>query len=94
MADVSRPPRASRQQPYHQAEALSDADPVLQEIVLFGDGSSWHYVPPGSLHDQLSRLRIPITNARSEGTPSHSNARQYASFGAGNEPSTTNRPGV
>jgi hypothetical protein len=67
MSDISRPPRASRQAPYHPAEALSDADPVAQEIAIFGDGSSWHWPPVGSLHDQLA-THLRLTKARSEGT--------------------------
>jgi hypothetical protein len=59
-----------------------------------GNGELDHYVPPGSLHDQLGLRHVPLTRSRSETTASHSNARQFAEFGAGNIPSATNRPGV
>ena len=80
------------------AERASDALPRQSGIVTMNDGSATHYVPPGSLHDQLGLgsqvLHAPLPTGTSEGTEATSNQQKWGSMGAGNEPSATNRPGV
>ena len=85
---------SSRQQPYHQAEALSDADPQRAGIVEMGDRSLQRYLAPGSLHEQLGTSRVPLTTARSEGSAATSDQRNWGSYGGSNEPSITNKAGV
>ncbi len=94
MTDISRPPKSSRQQPWSWAEALSDAKPVEQEIVIMGDGSMHNYVAPGSLHDQLGREHVSLTRARSEGSAATHDQQTWGEFGGSNQPSEHNKPGV
>lgn len=94
MTDISRPPMASRQQPYGIGEALSDAQPAEHQIVEMGDGSLQHYVAPGTLNDQLGSSRVPLTTARSEGTAASADARNWNSRGSENEPGLRNKPGI
>lgn len=87
-------------QPTNQswAEDISDAKPMQSGIVEMNDGSMNHYTPPGSLHDQLGiqsqMLHAPLPTGTSEGTEATSNQQKFGSFGAVNEPSATNKPGV
>lgn len=93
MTNVSQPPRATRQQPFDWSEAVSDASPVEQELILMGDQSLHHYVAPGTVSHALGYEHVPLTHARSEGSASASNSRNFGSFGAANEPSVTNKIG-
>lgn len=79
MTDISRPPLAARQPPYHPAEALSDAEPPAQQVIAMrnaaGDRRAMvHLAPEGSLARQIGLDqvqiggRVPLTKARSEGT--------------------------
>ena len=85
MADTSRPPMASRQQAYSVGEAMSDADPVQQQVVALGNGVLAHYPPAGSMADQLGLPRVPLTTATSSGTAATRDAQAYGSFGAAPE---------
>jgi hypothetical protein len=94
MTDVSRPPMSSRQQPWSWAEGVSDAREAEQGIYEMGDGSLHAYVPPGTVTHQLGYEHVPLTRARSEANASDSNARNYYSFGASNQPSANNEAGI
>jgi hypothetical protein len=77
------------------ATVHSDADPRNQIAAELGDGSI-EYVSPGSIPSQLgirTQLHVPVPRGRSEGTEADSNSRQYASYGASNQPSKTNKAG-
>jgi hypothetical protein len=75
-------------------EQMSDADPVQTGAVTMQDGSVRHYVPPGSIADQLGLDHVPLTQAMSEGTAATSDQRNWGSMGAANEPSMTNKAGI
>ena len=78
------------------AESISDADPIRAGAIQMSDGTV-RYIAPGSLPDQLglrTELHVPLTKAKSETTASHSNIRNFGSYGAGNEPGLHNHPGV
>ena len=62
-------------------------------IDLDGDQSLHHYVAPGTVSHALGYEHVPLTHARSEGSASASNSRNFGSFGAANEPSVTNKIG-
>jgi hypothetical protein len=93
MTDTRQPPRASRQPPYHPAEAASDANGPEQELALMLDGSLHHYVAPGTITHQMGEAHVPITTATSEGHAATSSQRNWGSRGAANEPGPHNRPG-
>ena len=93
MSDISRPPMSTRQQPWDWAEGVSDALSAEQQLVEMGSGELHHYVPPGSLHDQLGVAHVPITTAKSEGHAATSDIRNWGSRGAANVPGPHNKPG-
>ena len=75
-------------------QLLSDANPAKAGAVELGDGSV-QFIAPGSLPDRLgikTELLHPTT-ARSEGSASRSNARNFYEFGAANEPGPQNKIG-
>jgi hypothetical protein len=93
VTDISRPPLSSRQQPYHPAEALSDADAAEQQIVSMSDGSLHHYLPPGTIAHQAGYSHVPVTTSRTEGSAANSDQRNFGAYGASNQPSATNKVG-
>ena len=94
MTALPYPNPALRQAPYEAAEILSDADSVRSGIVELGDSSMVSYSPPGSVVAHSRVMHAPLPTGRSEGSEADSNSRQYASFGASNQPSIHNKPGV
>ena len=83
---------SSRQPPWTWGEGDSDANPAQQQITLMGDGSLHHYLPPGSLRGEIDGAHVPLTHSMSEAHASDSNARNFNSFAASNQPSTKLRP--
>jgi hypothetical protein len=84
---------SSRQQPWDWGEAVSDALPAAQQLVEMESGELHHYVPPGSLHDQLGVAHVPITSARSSGSAATHDQQNWGSRGAANVPGPHNKLG-
>lgn len=82
-----------RQAPHEYAEAYSAAHPVQSGLFEHDDGSLVFYQPPGSLRSHSQMLQALLPTGKSQGSEASSNSRQYGSFGASKQPTSTTRSG-